>query len=151
MWKTKTLIRMGRCPADLSLRWAHSHFVGFVMRRLNYQKIGYKTRESLGKQKCMSCYFTTRTYSADSSDFFCQISMSICLNFLVLIFSVDSDWLISIKVLQTLTGNRNYFYSHQNCSNFDLVHQSGVYAIKVSQSKSIKVTWTNFDQSELTV
>ena len=21
---------------DLSLRWAHSHFVGFVMRRLNY-------------------------------------------------------------------------------------------------------------------
>ena len=25
--------------ADLSLRWAHTHFVGFVMRRLNY--IGY--------------------------------------------------------------------------------------------------------------
>ena len=23
--------------ADLSLRWAHSHFVGFVMSRLNYQ------------------------------------------------------------------------------------------------------------------
>ena len=22
--------------ADLSLRWAHSHFVGFVVRRLNY-------------------------------------------------------------------------------------------------------------------
>ena len=22
--------------ADLSLRWAHSHFVGFVTRRLNY-------------------------------------------------------------------------------------------------------------------
>ena len=25
--------------ADLSLRWAHSHFVSFVMRRLNYQKL----------------------------------------------------------------------------------------------------------------
>ena len=29
----KTLIRSG-AQADLSLRWAHSHFVGFVMRRL---------------------------------------------------------------------------------------------------------------------
>ena len=31
----KTLIRLGGCPeADLSLRWAHSHFISFVMRRL---------------------------------------------------------------------------------------------------------------------
>ena len=42
----KTLIRLGGCPqrrllsdwadakTDLSLCWAHSHFVGFVMRRL---------------------------------------------------------------------------------------------------------------------
>ena len=41
----KTLIRLGECPywywsdwanaqADLSPRWAHTHFVGFVMRRL---------------------------------------------------------------------------------------------------------------------
>ena len=34
MRTAKTLIRLGGCPADLSLRWAHSHFVGFVMSRL---------------------------------------------------------------------------------------------------------------------
>ena len=32
MRTAKTLIRLAH--ADLSLRWAHSHFVGFVMRRL---------------------------------------------------------------------------------------------------------------------
>ena len=42
----KTLIRLGACPdwsadwahaqTDLSLRWAHTHFVGFVMSRLNF-------------------------------------------------------------------------------------------------------------------
>ena len=31
---TKTLIRLGGCPGWTDLRWAHSHFVGFVMRRL---------------------------------------------------------------------------------------------------------------------
>ena len=36
MWTAKTLIRLGRCQADLSLRWAHIHFVFFVMRRLIY-------------------------------------------------------------------------------------------------------------------
>ena len=30
----KTLISLGDAKADLSLRWGHSHFVGFVMRRL---------------------------------------------------------------------------------------------------------------------
>ena len=30
----KTLIRLGGCPADLSVRCAHTHFVGFVMSRL---------------------------------------------------------------------------------------------------------------------
>ena len=50
----------------------------------------------------------------------------------VLILSVDSDWMISIKVGQSLTGNRIYFYLRQSWSNFDQVHQSGVYTIKVS-------------------
>ena len=36
MLTAKTLIRLGGCQADLSLRWAHTHFVGFVMRRLIY-------------------------------------------------------------------------------------------------------------------
>ena len=35
------------------------------------------------------------------------MSMCICLHLPVLILSVDSDWLISIKVGQSLTGNRN--------------------------------------------
>ena len=34
MRTAKTLIRLGGCQADLSLRWAHTHFVGSDMRRL---------------------------------------------------------------------------------------------------------------------
>ena len=34
MRTANTLIRQGGCPADLSLRWAHTQFVGFVMSRL---------------------------------------------------------------------------------------------------------------------
>ena len=70
----------------------------------------------------------------------CISLVCICVHLPVLILSVDSDWLIPIKVLQTLTGNRNYFYSRQSWSNFDQVRQSGVYTIKVSKSKSVKVT-----------
>ena len=72
--------------------------------------------------------------------------MCICLHLPVLILSVDSDWLISIQVGQSSTGNRNYFYLRQSWSNFDQVRQSGVYTVKVSVSKSVKVTWSNFDQ-----
>ena len=64
----------------------------------------------------------------------------------VLILLMDSDWLVSIKVGQSLTGKRNDFYLRQSWSNFDQVRQSGVYTIKVSKSKSFKVTWSNFDQ-----
>ena len=68
----------------------------------------------------------------------------------MLILSVDSDWLISIKVGkssikvgQSLTGNRNYFYLRQSWSNSDQVRQSGVYTIKVSnQSPSNEVGQT---------
>ena len=37
MRTAKTLIRLGGCNAqsDQSLRWAHTHFFGFVMSRLN--------------------------------------------------------------------------------------------------------------------
>ena len=75
----------------------------------------------------------------------CQISMCICLHLPVLILLVDSDWLISIKVGQSLTGNRSYFYLRQSWSNFDQVRQSGVYIIKVSKPKFVKMTWSNFD------
>ena len=34
MRTAETLIRLGGCQADLSLRWAHTHFAGFVMSRL---------------------------------------------------------------------------------------------------------------------
>ena len=30
--------------ADLSLRWVHTHFVGFVMRRLNHIKVAERNR-----------------------------------------------------------------------------------------------------------
>ena len=36
--------------ADLSLRWAHSHFVGFVMRRLNYN-LSFQRLADWGFQK----------------------------------------------------------------------------------------------------
>ena len=36
MRTAKTLIRLGGAQADLSLRWAHTHFVGFVTRQLIY-------------------------------------------------------------------------------------------------------------------
>ena len=34
MWTAKTVIRLGGCQTDVSLRWTHSDFVGFVTRRL---------------------------------------------------------------------------------------------------------------------
>ena len=34
MRTAKTLIDWANAQADLSLRWAHTHFVGFVMSRL---------------------------------------------------------------------------------------------------------------------
>ena len=74
------------------------------------------------------------------------MSMCICLHLPVLILLVDSDWLISIKVGQSLTGNRNYFYLCQSWSNFDQVSHSGVYTMKVSKSKFVEVTWSNFDR-----
>ena len=77
---------------------------------------------------------------------FRQMSMCICLHLPVLILLVYSDWLISIKVGQSLTGNKIFFYLHQSWSNFDQVRQRGVYTIKVSKSKSVKVTLSNFDQ-----
>ena len=49
----------------------------------------------------------------------CQMSMCICLHLPVFILSVESDWLISIKILQSLTGNRNYFYSGKLWADFD--------------------------------
>ena len=85
---------------------------------------------------------------ADSSEFPAKCPCA-CLHLPVLILSVDSDWLTSFKVGQSLTGNRNYFYLRQSWSNFDNVHQSGVYTIKVCKSKSVKVTWSNFDQVDL--
>ena len=56
--------------------------------------------------------------NADSSEFPAKCSCALP----VLILSVDSDWLISIKVGQSLTGNRNYFFLRQSWS----VRQSGV-------------------------
>ena len=77
------------------------------------------------------------------------LSKCFCLHLPALILSVDSDGLVSIKILQTLIGNRNYFYSVKVWSNFDQDHQNGVlYTIKISVSKSIKVTCSNFDQSD---
>ena len=62
----------------------------------------------------------------------------------VIILSVDSDWLISIKIGQSLTGNRNYFYLCQSRSNFDQVSQKWSLhyqslQIKVRQSDLVKL------------
>ena len=54
------------------------------------------------------------------------------------------NWLISIKVGkssikvgQSLIGNRNYFYLRQSWSNFDQVRQSGVNTNKVSNKSEL--------------
>ena len=39
----RRLIRLGRCPSDLSLRLAHTHFVGFVVMRLIFPSISPKS------------------------------------------------------------------------------------------------------------
>ena len=42
MRTAKTLIRLGGCPeADLSLRWAHTHFDGFVISWLKSKTSPY--------------------------------------------------------------------------------------------------------------
>ena len=41
MWTANTLIRLGECQTDPSLRWAHSHFVGFLMLRLKYWTLSW--------------------------------------------------------------------------------------------------------------
>ena len=132
-----------------------------IIRRLGTRQNSHWTSDWLRQRStkyCILCYVSTKTYSADSLVvvvvvfffvvffffvlFFAKCLKCICLHLhvpiliLSLILSVDSDWLIPIKVLETLTVNRNYFCSHQSWSNFDQVRQSGVYTIKVSQSKS---------------
>ena len=37
MQTAKTLIRLGGHPGDPSLRWAHTHFVGFIMSQLIFE------------------------------------------------------------------------------------------------------------------
>ena len=64
--------------------------------------------------------------------------MSMCICVHVIFLSVDSDWLISIQVGQSLTGNRNYFYLRHSWPNFYQVRQSGVYTIKVSKSFKVR-------------
>ena len=120
----------------------------------DYQKAGDKANTSLDKGLVvhMLLYCTNlvgmymKIFYADSSKFPTNCPCVFVCNLPVLISLVDSDWLISIKVGQSLTENRNYFYLHQSWSNFDQVRQSGFYTIKVSKSKSVKVTWSNFDQ-----
>ena len=70
----RTLIRLGWCPgwsesslsawrkldaqADLSLRWAHIHFVGFVMMRLIFGVYNSMFLTSLRHAKCISYSFS---------------------------------------------------------------------------------------------
>ena len=45
MRTAKTLIRLGGCQSDLSLRWEHTHFVGFVISRLTLRLLLLMTEE----------------------------------------------------------------------------------------------------------
>ena len=51
MRTAKTLIDWADAQADLSLRWAHTHFVGFVMSRLNYFHAQEKAQLNLVQSK----------------------------------------------------------------------------------------------------
>ena len=82
---------------------------------------------------CKNLIGMTIKFYADSSEFPAKCPCAFVLHLPVLILLADSDWLISIKVGQSLTGNTNYFYLVQSWSNFDQVRQSGAYTIKVSK------------------
>ena len=45
MRTAKTLIRLADVQADPKLRWAHTHFVGFIMSRLNFYLIHSKAKD----------------------------------------------------------------------------------------------------------
>ena len=69
---------------------------------------------------------------ADSSEFPAKCPCA-CLHLPVLILSVDSDWLISIKVGQSLTVNRIISVCVKVGQTLTQVCQSGVYTIKLSK------------------
>ena len=114
-----------------------------IIRRMGTRQTSLWTNDWLCRHPqssvCYAISIQELTQLILQSFFFCQISMCICLLLPILILSVDSDWLISITVIQTLTGNRNYYHSLQSWSNFDHVRQSGIYTIKVDQSDSNKL------------
>ena len=62
------------------------------------------------------------------------MSMCICLHLPVLILSVDSDWLISIKVGQSLTGN-SVKVGQTLTKSVKVVFTLSKFSIKVRQSE----------------
>ena len=59
MRTAKTLIRLADAQSDLNLRWAHSHFVGFVMRRLIFSNINRMSSTNEKKKKKYVFHFVT--------------------------------------------------------------------------------------------
>ena len=83
-----------------------------IRRRLGTRQRRFWTRDRLDRRPQSNCigHLTTQHLLSWFFRISCQISMCICLHLLVLILSADSNWLISITVLQTLTGNRINLY-----------------------------------------
>ena len=50
-------IKKADAQADLSLRWAHSHFVGFVTRRLIFKTPDLKGTQDRTKRTILVCPF----------------------------------------------------------------------------------------------
>ena len=112
MRTAKTWSNWADAQADLSLRWSHAPLCWFCHEAAQVS-LDKRLVAPPSTKQCISCYLTTRFFSFYCC--FCQMSICSCLRLPVLILSVDSDWLISIKVLQTLTmtGISNQSKFHQ--------------------------------------
>ena len=91
----------------------------------------------------MLLYIKNLNYSADFQNFL----PTVCVHFFYIYLYEFYQWILigwfpskSLKPWREI-GFISIWY-------FDQVYKSGVYTNKVSQSKSIKVTWSKFDQSD---
>ena len=92
----RRLIRLGGCPGWSSLRWAHSHFVGFVMSWFIFFVL--RDDNQLALYKCHlfhSCIFSSQGCSYSTARLHCRSSLSTHSNFNI----SEASWPILIRIL----------------------------------------------------
>ena len=90
--------------AELSLRWVHTHFVGFVMRRLNLRCLNFQDfygicTQSLGSGTVFSSQTVTSVLLSSKGMFYayqCPLSMSCCFTKLLLPIFESTNFFLSV-------------------------------------------------------